>query len=130
MFRPYTLGEGAYLVKAARAAVEHYLRHKKVATPESPPQRTLQDNYGVFTTIETLAGGRYELRGCIGYPEGHVNTLYATIYSAIGACCQDPRFPSLRLEELPHVVFEVSILSPLQLLEEVPKRYPELVQVG
>ncbi|MFN3804086.1 MAG: TIGR00296 family protein [Pyrobaculum sp.] len=130
MFRPYTLEEGTYLVKAARSAVGHYLRYKKIVMPENPPQRTLQDSYGVFTTIEVPAGSRYELRGCIGYPEGHVNTLYATIHSAIGACCQDPRFPALRLEELPHVVFEVSILSPLQLLEEKPRRYPEIVQIG
>jgi uncharacterized protein (TIGR00296 family) len=130
MFRPYSIEEGAYLVRLARSAVETYLRTGRVEVPGGAPQRLLSDNYGVFTTIETARESRYELRGCIGYPEGYRNTVYATVYSAIGACCQDPRFPPLSLSELPSVVFEVSILSPLAELRESPRRYPEVVQVG
>jgi len=130
MFKPYSLEEGTYLVKLARAAVEHYLKTGNILVPENPPDRLLQDNYGVFTTIETLKGDKYELRGCIGYPEGYKNKLYATILSAIGACCQDPRFPAMRAEELSQVVFEVSILSPLTLLEPDPRKYLEQVKVG
>lgn len=130
MFRPYSLREGEYLVKLARKAVEMYLTSGAVKPPEDPPERFLIDNYGVFTTIETLRGDRHELRGCVGYPEGYKNTLYATIYSAIGACCNDPRFPALTLRELAEVVFEVSVLSPVTLLTEDPRRYVEIVQVG
>ncbi|ACB38967.1 TIGR00296 family protein [Pyrobaculum neutrophilum] len=129
LFKPYTIEEGAYLVKLARRAVEIFLKTGRVVEPEGPPARLLLDNYGVFTTIET-AGERLELRGCIGYPEGYRNVAYATIHSAIGACCQDLRFPALRLEELPNVVFEVSVLSPLSLVTEDPRKYPEVVQVG
>ncbi|MEM1597269.1 MAG: TIGR00296 family protein [Pyrobaculum sp.] len=130
MFRPYTVDEGRFLVKTARNVVATYLKTGRLQIPENPPPKLVQDSYGVFTTIETLSGGKYELRGCIGYPEGYRNTLLATVYSAIGACCQDPRFPSLREDELPNVVFEVSILSPLSLLQEDPRRYPNLVVVG
>ena len=130
VFQPYTLEEGRYLVKLARSVVEAYLTHGKIVIPENPPPRLVNDNYGVFTTIETVQGEKFELRGCIGYPEGYRNTLYATIYSAIGACCQDPRFPAMRREELNSVVFEVSILSPLTLLDDDPRKYLELVQVG
>jgi uncharacterized protein (TIGR00296 family) len=130
MFRPYSSEEGTYLVKSSRRAVETYLKTGRIEVPDNPPPRLLSDNYGVFTTIETAKDDKYELRGCIGYPEGYRNTLYATIYSAIGACCQDPRFPALRSEELPHVVFEVSVLSPLSLLAEDPRKYPEMVEVG
>jgi len=130
MFRPYSLEEGVYLVKLARRVVETYLKTGKIEVPDNPPSKLLNDNYGVFTTIETVKGDRYELRGCIGYPEGHRNTLLATVYSAIGACCQDPRFPALSVEELPHVIFEVSVLSPLTPLAEDPRRLPEIIQVG
>ncbi len=112
MFQPYTLEEGTYLVKTARAAVEHFL-NGKIYYPKDPPAKLLRDNYGIFTTIETLEGGRYELRGCIGYLGGYLNTLHAVIHSAIAACCRDPRFPAMQIDELPRVVFEVSILSPL-----------------
>lgn len=118
------------MVKIARVAVEYFLKTGKIITPENPPPRLLQDNYGVFTTIETKHGDRYELRGCIGYPEGHRNTLYAVIYSAIGACCQDPRFPALTLEELPSVVFEVTVLSPLVQVQGDPRTYLEKIAVG
>jgi uncharacterized protein (TIGR00296 family) len=130
MFRPYSLEEGTYLVKTARRVVETYLKTGTIEIPSNPPPKLLSDNYGVFTTIETAKGNKYKLRGCIGYPEGYKNTLYATVYSAIGACCQDPRFPALRLEELPQVIFEVSILSPLTQLTEDPRRYPEIIKIG
>ncbi|MEM1889159.1 MAG: TIGR00296 family protein [Pyrobaculum sp.] len=130
MFRPYSLQEGGYLVKLARKSVEVYLKTGVVKLPEDPPGRFLIDNYGVFTTIESVQGSRYELRGCIGYPEGYRNVLNATVHSAIAACCNDPRFPALTLEELSQVVFEVSVLSPMVLLQEDPRSYLEYIQVG
>ncbi|MFB6490398.1 MAG: TIGR00296 family protein [Thermoproteus sp. AZ2] len=130
-FKPYTLEEGVFLVKLARRAVEEYLTSgRAIEPPADTPKRLLTDNYGVFTTIEKLSGGRLELRGCIGYPEGYKNVAYATIYSALAACCEDPRFPAMTADELNSVVFEVSILSPLELLPPTPKDYLRLVEVG
>ncbi len=131
MFRPYSLEEGIYLVKLARRAVEEYLtRGVVIEPPPDTPPRLLKDDYGVFTTIEKLTGDKLELRGCIGYPEGYRNVAYATIYSAIAACCQDPRFPAMTADELDEVIFEVSILSPLVQLPQNPKEYLKLVEVG
>lgn len=131
VFRPYTLEEGAYLVALARRAVEHYLKTGSVLEPTDAPPRLLRDSYGVFTTVERLEGGRLELRGCIGYPQGYRNTAVATVHSAIGACCQDPRFPPVTPEEVQSLVFEVSVLSPLTQLEPGdPRRYLEQVKVG
>jgi len=130
-FRPYSLEEGAFLVRLARRAVEEYLtRGAIIEPPADTPQRLLRDPYGVFTTIEKLAGGKLELRGCIGYPEGYRNVAYATIYSAIAACCQDPRFPAMTSDELDEAVFEVSVLSPLRQLPQNPKDYLKAVEVG
>jgi uncharacterized protein (TIGR00296 family) len=130
-FRPYSLEEGAFLVRLARRAVEEYLtRGVIIEPPADTPERLLKDPYGVFTTVEKLAGGKLELRGCIGYPEGYRNVAYATIYSAIAACCQDPRFPAMTSDELDDVVFEVSVLSPLRQLPPNPKEYLKSVEVG
>lgn len=131
MFRPYSLEEGAFLVRLARRAVEEYLtRGTIIEPPPDTPAKLTKDNYGVFTTIEKLSGGRLELRGCIGYPEGYRNVAYATIYSAIAACCQDPRFPAMTADELGEAVFEISVLSPLTLLPQNPKEYLKSVEVG
>lgn len=133
MFRPYSLEDGVFLVRLARMAVEEYLRSRRVIKPpENTPSRLLSDNYGVFTTIETvLENGKTELRGCIGFPRGNVNTARATINSALAAAFDDPRFAPLSEEELDHVIFEVSILSPLEELKfSSPRELVDMVKVG
>jgi len=132
MFRPYSLDVGRFLVKLARSAVREYLSRGRILDPPSDtPPELLRDNYGVFTTIEVKRGDRYQLRGCIGFPRGYQNVARATIASAIAACCEDPRFPPMKLKELDSVVFEVSILSPLKTLSVArPKDYLNLVVIG
>ncbi len=131
-FRPYTIEEGRFLVKLARRAVEErLLSGRKLGVPSDAPQRLLEDAYGVFTTIETYRGGRRELRGCIGFPRGYRNVAAAVVEAALAAAFEDPRFPPLSKSELSEIVFEVSVLSPL---EEVrvrsPREYPRAIKVG
>ena len=134
MFKPYSIEEGKFLVKLARMAVEEYLRSGKVIqAPSDTPKKILRDKYGVFTTIEIFIGRdrRGELRGCIGFPQAVYNTVNGVIRSAIAAAIEDPRFEPMRIEELNKVTFEVSILSPLELLEPGnPRSYPEKIIVG
>ncbi len=91
--------------------------------------------YGVFTTIEIFTGRDRrggELRGgCIGFPQAVYNTVNGVIRSAIAAAVEDPRFEPMSIEELNKVTFEVSVLSPLELLEPGnPRTYPEKIVVG
>ncbi|RLE88642.1 MAG: TIGR00296 family protein [Thermoprotei archaeon] len=132
-FKPYTLEEGEYLVKLARRAVKEYIkRGKLISPPLDAPEKLIKDTYGIFTTIEKYYGpGRLELRGCIGYPRGYVNVLTALLNSAVAAAIEDPRFPPLGVEELETVVFEVSILSPMELIKGIsPRDYPKVIKVG
>ena len=132
-FRPYSLKEGKSLIKLARKAVENYIKTGKVIEiPKDTPSSLLKDKYGVFTTIERIVSrNKYELRGCIGYPRGYQNVAKATILSAISAATQDPRFPPMDLSELNGVIFEVSILSELELIVPGrPKNYPKYIRIG
>jgi len=131
-FRPYTLNEGKFLVKLARRAVEERIfARRTIEPPEDTPPRMLRDKYGVFTTIETLQSGRPVLRGCIGFPRGYFNVARAIIESAIAAAFEDPRFPPLSSDELGKVIFEVSILSPLEEVKvKSPREYPKVIKVG
>ena len=134
MFKPYSIEEGVFLVKLARKAVYEYLRSGKVmqAPPDTPP-KLLKDKYGVFTTIEVFMGRdrRGELRGCIGFPQAVYNTVNGVIRSAIAAATEDPRFERMSTDELNNVTFEISVLSPLELLEPGnPRSYPNKVVVG
>ena len=123
--------EGKFLVELARTAVKEYLKTgKKNEAPASTPKK-LFERCGVFVTINKLAQGGKRLRGCIGYPYPTTPLVEAVIDSAINAATQDPRFPSLSQSELDEVVFEVSVLTPPELIETTnPQEYVSKFKVG
>jgi hypothetical protein len=126
-----TLEEGRFLVKLARKAVENYLKDGKVLAVPSNVSPKLKERCGVFVTINKVSHGEKELRGCIGFPYPTTMLVKAVIESAISSATQDPRFPPLKLDELDHVVFEVSVLTPPQPVEaENPKEYCSKIKVG
>jgi AmmeMemoRadiSam system protein A len=108
------------LLRIARETIEGYIRTGtrpdiSILEPE------LQQQAGAFVTIKTH--GR--LRGCIGHVEG-VQPLYKTIVDmAIAASTQDPRFPPMREDELAAMHLEISVMTPLQRIQN-----PEDVEVG
>jgi len=123
--------EGVFLVQLARKAIVEYLKSRKhIKIPENTPGKLLKP-CGVFVTINTFENGEKELRGCIGYPYPTAPLVEAVVDSAINAATQDPRFPSLSLSELDHVVFEVSVLTPPEEVKvKNPKEYIAKVKVG
>ena len=126
-----TLEEGELLVKLARKAVEERLKKGKViGVPEDVPQK-LMEHCGVFVTLNSLREGKRELRGCIGFPYATSPLAHAVIESAINSATGDPRFPPVSIEELDHIVFEVSVLTPPQPIKvEKPQDYPSEIKVG
>ncbi|MEM3640652.1 MAG: TIGR00296 family protein [Candidatus Bathyarchaeia archaeon] len=125
------LEEGKLLVEMARNAVEEYLKNRKhINVPKDIPEKLLQP-CGVFVTINKIEHEEKELRGCIGFPYPTIPLAQAVIESAISSATQDPRFNPVSLSELDNVVFEVSILTPPQLIEvEKPSEYPSKINVG
>ncbi|MBS7616599.1 TIGR00296 family protein [Candidatus Bathyarchaeota archaeon] len=123
--------EGKILVKLAREAVEEYLKtRKRIQAPKGLPEKLMQA-CGVFVTINIIDAGKKELRGCIGLPYPTTPLAEAVIESAISSATQDPRFYPLSTNELDNVVFEVSVLTPPQLVEaEKPNEYPSKIKVG
>lgn len=126
-----SLEEGIFLVKLARAAVEEYLKkHRRIHVPETTPGKLMQP-FGVFVTINKIENGQKDLRGCIGYPYPTNPLAEAVIDSAISSATSDPRFYPLSLDELDSVVFEVSVLTPPQLIEvEKSIDYPSKIKIG
>lgn len=104
----------------ARTVVENKARGK--AVPEFKIESSiLKENRGAFVTIHR----RGQLRGCIGYIEGH-GPLHKTIEDmAEAAAFRDPRFSPVRESELPELEFEISVLTPLKKIKDVNE-----IQVG
>ena len=123
--------EGEFLVKLARETVTQYLKNGKTLKPPKETPAKLFQQCGVFVTINTSHGLERNLRGCIGYPYPTSPLVEAVIDSAINASTQDPRFEPITLDELGNVVFEVSVLTPPELVKTSnPKEYVKQIKVG
>lgn len=123
--------EGELLVKLARQTVELLLKENEIPEPPQDAPKKLYEKCGVFVTINTLAGKEKLLRGCIGYPYPTDPLIEAVIDSAVNASTRDPRFQPMDEEELGKVVFEVSVLTPPELVKtDNPKEYVENIKVG
>lgn len=108
------------LLMIARRSIEEYLRTGKVLDFDPLTER-LKEKRGVFVTLHKWG----ELRGCIGYIEPIKPLYLATRDMAISAATEDPRFFPVRLEELPKIDIEITVLSPLKRISD-----PESVIVG
>jgi hypothetical protein len=98
----------------ARTVVENKARGK--AVPEFKIESSvLKENRGAFVTIHKKG----QLRGCIGYIEGH-GPLHKTIEEmADAAAFRDPRFTPVKEKELSELDFEISVLTPLKRTTDV-----------
>ena len=123
--------EGKFLVELARNAVKEVLTTgKHLAAPKNTPEK-LFEQCGVFVTINSFKHGEKQLRGCIGYPYPTLPLVEAVIESAIDAATQDPRFYTLTLKELGNVIFEVSVLTPPEVVKvQKPDEYVTEIKIG
>jgi len=81
----------------------------------------LKEKRGAFVTLKK----RGHLRGCIGYIKA-VKPLGDTVQEmAVAAAFHDPRFPSVKGDEIRDLSFEISVLSPLQKIKNI-----EEIEVG
>jgi AmmeMemoRadiSam system protein A len=108
------------LLEIARQSIEGYLKLGRVpAFTVTEPE--LLEKRAAFVTL-TKQG---RLRGCIGYTDPTLPLQQTVASCAVGAAFSDPRFQSLRKEELPQIRIEISILTPLRKIENISE-----IQVG
>jgi uncharacterized protein (TIGR00296 family) len=123
--------EGTLLVKLARKAVQEHLTNRQTIKPPEPVSSKLQEPSGVFVTINSVERKKKTLRGCIGFPYPTHPLIKAVIETAIESATRDPRFPPMKASELDKIVFEVSVLTPPELVTAgSPKDYPSKIEVG
>ena len=137
----YSLEDGIFAVKLAREAVKTYIeKGKKIDPPFDYPEK-FNEKCGVFVTLKTFTKKQDKieknLRGCIGFPYPTYSLIEAIIDSAINSAINDSRFHPpfgpgpVVSEELNNIVFEISILTPPELLEvKDPKEYLTKIKIG
>lgn len=121
-----TLNDGKILVKLARKFIEAHFSNVDVKIPDL---ELLNEERGIFVTLKRYPSN--ELRGCIGYIEGIMPLRNAIKEIAILSAFRDPRFPPIRREELEHLIVEVSILTPPELIKvKNPEDYLHEIEIG
>ena len=119
--------DGVVLVKTARKAVTEFLSNGNRMKLESDLEEKFSFNSGVFVTLNNPDG----LRGCIGFPMPEKKLSHAIVEGAIAAATEDPRFPSVKTNELNDIVFEVTVLTPpVEIDVSDPMEYLEKIKVG
>ncbi|HXE35141.1 MAG TPA: AmmeMemoRadiSam system protein A [Verrucomicrobiae bacterium] len=107
------------LLDLARRAIADAVSLQKSAGG-NPQSGIFMEKRGVFVTLH--ARGR--LRGCIGVIETVEPLAESIARCAAGAALHDPRFSPVRVEELPELRIEISLLSPLEPI------LPEKIEIG
>jgi MEMO1 family protein len=103
------------LLSVARDTLNLYLAQKKY--PDKGKYKitpNLEAKRGVFVTL-TKSG---DLRGCIGYIEGIKPVWQAVMENATNAALEDPRFPTVTIDEIPNLEIEISVMTPLLTIKD------------
>jgi uncharacterized protein (TIGR00296 family) len=127
----FSLEDGRTLIEFARENIEFFLKNNRVIPVPEYIKENFNDKYGAFVTLNKHGVSGNPLRGCIGYIEPKYS-LYDVIHKvSISSAIEDPRFPSVTLEEMNHIVIELSILTPPELIiVNTPKEYRDKIVIG
>lgn len=113
---PLSKDEQRSLLELARRAIATALAGSPLqpeAVSPGIPAGSLREPGAVFVTLHRQG----QLRGCVGMPRARKPLYQAVIEGALSAAFYDPRFPSVAAEELPALEIEISVLSPLVLIQ-------------
>lgn len=113
--------EAEWLIDLARTAIQE----KLTKAPPSETKlllfsKTLKEKHGLFVSL--WQGN--DLRGCIGTPHPPEHLEQAVKSIALRAAFHDIRFPPITDEELQKIKIEISVLTPLSLIE------PNQIELG
>jgi len=103
------------LLEIAKESVESFIREGKIPEFEIKDP-FLNQKLGAFVTLKKHG----ILRGCIGTFTPSPEPLYKVVSQmAISAATKDIRFPPVREDELPDLEYEISVLSPLEKIDNI-----------
>lgn len=102
------------LLEIAREAIVHQVRNQAYL-PAPREEKTLNRRSGCFVTIKRDD----RLRGCIGNFQAHQPLFREVAEMAAASASQDPRFPPMNEDELADFSLEITVLSPLEKIEDV-----------
>ena len=112
--------DAAALLEIAREAIIKGVK-QQLYSPSPREEKALNQKSGCFVTIKQ----NNMLRGCIGNFQARQPLFREVGEMAKASACQDPRFPPMAVVDLANFKLEITVLSPLQKIDDT-----ELIQVG
>ena len=113
------------LLRLSRFTLEKWVREKKYPSDKDLEEYDItplmKKKSGVFASLHKLG----ELRGCIGYVTGTAAIYRSVIENTVNAASKDPRFPPVQEDELEITDIEISVMTPLEEVEDI-----EDIEVG
>jgi AmmeMemoRadiSam system protein A len=111
----YDADQQRTILSIARQAVGAALGRERL-DPEAFDEPFLRASRGCFVTLH---GEHDQLRGCIGTFDS-TRPLITNLIEMAGAATRDPRFVNepVTLDQLPQLKIEVSVLSPMQKMDD------------
>ncbi len=119
-------------VRLARLSLETFVQsHGYAKLPDGLPGELTDVQAGAFVSLKKEG----QLRGCIGTILPTKASLAEEIlHNAISAGTQDPRFSPVTADELPHLVYDVDVLTTPERIADASqldvKRYGVIVESG
>ena len=120
MNRELNTHEQQALLAIARQAIIHGVQTGQEYI-EPREEKALNQRNGCFVTIKQNG----ELRGCIGNFQSELPLFKEVAQMAQASATKDPRFYPLKGDDLDNFALEISVLSPLQKVEDI-----EEIEVG
>ena len=114
MNRELNTHEQQVLLAIARQAIIHGVQTGQEYV-EPREEKALNQRNGCFVTIKQNG----ELRGCIGNFQSELPLFKEVAQMAQASATKDPRFYPLKETDLENFSLEISVLSPLQKIEEI-----------
>jgi AmmeMemoRadiSam system protein A len=105
------------LLQIARSAVAYTLKTKHRLIPEIPADDLLKQDFAVFVTLKQAE----KLRGCVGQMQASEPLYLAVNNMAYAAAFNDHRFLPVTEGDLASITIEISILTPLQRIDDYRK---------
>lgn len=118
-------------VALAKAAVEEYVRNRKILSEPDDLSTDLQSKAAAFICLKS----HRDLRGCIGtFMPAYKNLFHEIVNNSIAAATKDPRFEPVSADELGDIQYTVDVLSEPQEINGIseldPKKYGVIVSKG
>jgi AmmeMemoRadiSam system protein A len=115
-----TADEQKELLRIARTTLKEYLISGRIP-PGAPHKTSLTTPAGVFVSLHEGEA----LRGCIGTTHESSPLYKAVQEMAVAAASRDPRYRAVKLDELPGLAIEVSVLGARR-----PMQSPADISIG